>query len=145
MGDLYGGGRTGDGTGHGSMTGTYWINPNGKGLPLELALYRFWALSKCQFGDTVGEAMWRTFLCTACCPVRISLQPSNGHWAGLGPKIPLPSGPHQYSAHPGESHPSLHPKEEAWLDLHLDELMAKGMIGPILPGEQLHGVLCHCC
>ena len=30
----------------------------------------------------------------------------------------------------------LHPKEEAWLDVHLDELVAKGVIGPILPGEQ---------
>ena len=30
----------------------------------------------------------------------------------------------------------LHPEEEAWLDIHLDELVAKGVIGPILPGEQ---------
>ena len=28
------------------------------------------------------------------------------------------------------------PKEKAWLDIHLDELVAKGEIGPILPGEQ---------
>ena len=28
-------------------------------------------------------------------------------------------------------------EEEAWLDVHLDELVAKGVIGPILPGEQL--------
>ena len=32
--------------------------------------------------------------------------------------------------------PHLHPEEEAWLDVHLDELVAKGVIGPILPGEQ---------
>ena len=31
--------------------------------------------------------------------------------------------------------PCLHPEEEAWLDVHLDELVAKGIIGPILPGE----------
>ena len=30
----------------------------------------------------------------------------------------------------------LRPKEEAWLDVHLDELLAKGVIGPILPHEQ---------
>ena len=32
--------------------------------------------------------------------------------------------------------PRLHPEEEAWLDVHLDKLVAKGVIGPILPGEQ---------
>ena len=30
----------------------------------------------------------------------------------------------------------LCPEEEAWLDVHLDELVAKGVIGPIFPGEQ---------
>ena len=30
----------------------------------------------------------------------------------------------------------LRPQEEAWLNVHLDELMAKGVIGPILPHEQ---------
>jgi hypothetical protein len=29
----------------------------------------------------------------------------------------------------------LRPTEEAWLDVHLDELLAKGVIGPILPHE----------
>ena len=33
--------------------------------------------------------------------------------------------------------PCLHPEEEAWLDVHLDKLVAKGVISPILPGEQL--------
>ena len=28
----------------------------------------------------------------------------------------------------------LCPEEEAWLDVHLDKLVAKGVIGPILPG-----------
>ena len=32
--------------------------------------------------------------------------------------------------------PHLCPEEEAWLDVHLDKLVAKGVIGPILPGEQ---------
>ena len=31
--------------------------------------------------------------------------------------------------------PCLRPEEEAWLDVHLDELVAKGVIGLILPGE----------
>ena len=35
----------------------------------------------------------------------------------------------------------LCPEEEAWLDVHLDELVAKGVIGPILPGEQLRCVM----
>ena len=30
----------------------------------------------------------------------------------------------------------MHLEEEAWLDIYLDELVAKGVIGPILPGEQ---------
>ena len=32
--------------------------------------------------------------------------------------------------------PRLRPEEEAWLDVHLDELVAKGVIGSILPGKQ---------
>ena len=31
--------------------------------------------------------------------------------------------------------PHLHPKEEAWLDVHLDKLVAKGVTVPILLGE----------
>ena len=30
----------------------------------------------------------------------------------------------------------LLPEEKAWLDVQLDELVANGVIGPILPGEQ---------
>ena len=36
---------------------------NSKELPLECALCRYWALSKCQFGDTVDEATLHAFLC----------------------------------------------------------------------------------
>ena len=32
--------------------------------------------------------------------------------------------------------PRLNPEEEAWMDVHLDKLVAKGVVGPILPGEQ---------
>ena len=35
---------------------------NSKELSLEWALHRFWALSKCQFGDTVDEATQCAFL-----------------------------------------------------------------------------------
>ena len=38
-------------------------NPNGKELPPDWALFRFWVLSKCQFGDTIGEATQCGFLC----------------------------------------------------------------------------------
>ena len=38
------------------------MDDNGKELPPERALHRYWALSKCQFGDTVDEAARRTFL-----------------------------------------------------------------------------------
>ena len=39
------------------------IGFNGKDLPLEQVVCRFWALSKCHFWDTVVEAIWCTFLC----------------------------------------------------------------------------------
>ena len=29
----------------------------------------------------------------------------------------------------------LCPEEEAWLDVHFDELVSKGVIGPILPDQ----------
>ena len=37
-------------------------NPNSKELPPDQAFNRFWALYKCQFGETVGEAAWHAFL-----------------------------------------------------------------------------------
>ena len=37
-------------------------DPNGMELLPKWALCRFWAFSKCQFGDTVGEAAWHAFL-----------------------------------------------------------------------------------
>ena len=36
--------------------------------------------------------------------------------------------------------PHLCPEEEAWLDVYLDKLVAKGVIIPILPGKQLQCV-----
>ena len=101
----------------------------------EWALCRYWALSKCQFGDTVDEATWRAFLHHLLPWEDTACSRPDGHWAGLGPKVPLPSGPHQCHAHLGKAAHCLHPEEEAWLDVHLDELVAKEVIGPILPGE----------
>ena len=48
-------------------------DPHGKGLPPEQGFSQVWALSKCQFEDTLDEAMWCTFLRCTCCLVRISL------------------------------------------------------------------------
>ena len=76
---------------------------NGRDLHLERALHRFRVLSKCQFGDTVDETAWHAFLChllwgqSCSCP--------DGLPVGLGPKVPLQSGPHQYSANMGEVTP----------------------------------------
>ena len=56
------------------------------------------------------------------------------HRVGLEPEVPLPSGPHQCCAYLGKA-VYLRPVEEAWLDVHLNELVAKGIIGPILPRE----------
>ena len=62
---------------------------------------------------------------------RTSLQPIQiGYWVGLGPKVPLPSGPHQCHAHLGESRPTCALEEEAWLNVHLDKLVAKGVDWP---------------
>ena len=66
---------------------------------------------------------------------KTSLQPSRQTSGGSGTQsittvwtLPTPSPS-------GRSRPTCAPEEEAWLDVHLDELVAKGIIGPILPGE----------
>ena len=49
-------------------------DPNSKVLPLEWVLCRFRALSKCQFGDTVDETMWCTFLhCLLPCEDKLAV------------------------------------------------------------------------
>ena len=52
----------------------------------------------------------------------------------LEPEVPLPPGLDQHSTIWAKL-PQLHPKDEAWLDIHLDELVVKGAIGPIPLGE----------
>ena len=110
------------------------IDYNGKELPLEWALCRYRALSKCQFGDTVDEAARRAFLrCLLpwedkLVAVQMDIgrvwDPKYHYRLDLTNAMPIWAKP-----------PSLCPEEEAWLDIHLDKLVAKGVIGPILPGE----------
>ena len=108
-------------------------DPNGKELPLEFALSRFWALSKCQFGDTVGQTTLHTFL--------HHLLPYEDKLAAIQTDIGWVWDP-KYHYHldltnmvPIQVKPlHLHPKKEAWLDVHLDKLVAKEVIGPILLG-----------
>ena len=107
---------------------------NGKELPLERALHRYWALSKCQFRDTVDEAARRVFLhCLLPWEDKLAAVQMDIGWVwdpkyhyrlDLTNAMPIRAKP-----------PRLHPEEEAWLDIHLDELVAKGVIGPTLPGE----------
>ena len=110
------------------------MDDKGKELPPERALRRYWALTKCQFGDTVGEAARRTFLCRLL-PYKDQLaaiqmdigrvwDPKYHYRLDLTNAVAIRAKP-----------PCLRPEEEAWLDVHLDELVAKGVIGPILPGE----------
>ena len=93
-----------------------------------------WALSKCQFGDTVGEAASHAFLC--------HLLPYEDQLAAVQMEIgQVWDLKYHYrldltNAVPIRVKlPHLRPEEEAWLDVHLDELVAKGVIGPILLGE----------
>ena len=111
-------------------------NPNGKGLPPKWAFSRIWALSKCQFGDTVGETAHHAFLCYLLpCEDKLAAIQMDIGWVwdpkyhydlDLTNAVPIQAKP-----------PRLHPEEEPWLDVHLDKLVAKGVIGPILPREQL--------
>ena len=78
---------------------------NGKELPPEWALCRYRALYKCQFGDTVDEAAQACLLAPFATLGGQACGHPDGHRAGLGPKVPLPSGPHQCRAHPGEAPP----------------------------------------
>ena len=108
---------------------------NGKELPPKWALHRFQSLSKCQFGNTVDKAAQHTFLC--------HLLPWEDKLATIQTDIGWVWDPkYHYHLDLTNAVPiwvklsHLCQKEEAWLDVHLDELVAKGVIGPILPGEQ---------
>ena len=110
------------------------LDYNGKELPPERALYRYRSLSKCQFGDTVDEATrcaflshllpWEDKLAAIQMDIGGVLNPKYHYHLDLTNAVPIRVKP-----------PRLCPEEEAWLDVHLDELVDKGMVGPILPGE----------
>ena len=92
------------------------------------------ALSKCAFGDAVGEAERVDFL--------RRLVPSEAFLAARQTDIGRVRDPKYHyqlrltNTTPIQAKPMrFRPEEEAWLDAHLDELMAKGVIGPILPHE----------
>ena len=98
-------------------------------------LRRHTALSKCQFGEAVLNRSKRRFLqrLIPCERNLAAYQTDIGNVSDekyhyklrLNNAIPIKARPMR-----------LHPAEEAWLDVHLDELLAKGVIGPILPHEQ---------
>ena len=101
---------------------------NGKVLTLEWALYSFWVLSKCQFGYTVDEAAWHAFLhfllpwednfMDVQTDIRWVWDPKYHYCLDFTSTVPIWAKP-----------PHLRPEEEAWLDVHLDKLVAKGVIG----------------
>ena len=115
-------------------------DPKNKELPPEQALHRFWALFKCQFGKTVDKATRHAFLHhlllyedkLAAIQMYIGQvwDPKYHYHLDLTNTVPIQGRLHH-----------LHLEEEAWLDIHLDKLVAKGVIGPILPGEQLWCVM----
>ena len=111
-------------------------NPDGKEFPPDWALHRFWALSKCHFRDIVGVAMRYVFLCC--------LHPCENKLAAIQTDIGQVWDPkYHYHLDLTNTVPiwvellCFHPEEEVWLDVHLDKLVAKGVIGPILLEEQL--------
>ena len=118
------------------------MNDNGKELPPERALCRYRALSKCQFGDTVGEAAWRAFLHRLLpwedqlVAVQMDIgwvwDPKYHYRLDLTNAVPIWAKP-----------PRLRPEEEAWLNVHLEKLVAKGVIGPICQGSS-RAALCRC-
>ena len=91
-------------------------------------------LSKCAFGEAVGEDSRRDFLrhllpCEACLAAKqtniVRVEDPRYHYRlKLKNEVGI-------KAHPMR----LRPEEEAWLNVHLDELVSKGVIGPILPDE----------
>lgn len=97
-------------------------------------LRRYKALSRCKFGEGVTEGAKMSFL--------QRLIPCEANLAAKQTDIGKVSDPkYRYkltlkNAVPIRAKPMrLRPEEEAWLDVHLDELLAKGVIGPILPHE----------
>ena len=116
-----------------------WLTERGllspsKGLSEEQVVRQYDVLSKCAFGKAVGEESRCDFLCR--------LLPCEAHLAAKQTDIGRVEDPRYHyclklrnevgiKARPMR----LRPEEEAWLDVHLDELVSKGVISPILPDE----------
>ena len=101
----------------------------------EVAVRRHKALSKCKFGPGVDDVAKGKFL--------RRLIPHEHHLAAKQTDIGNVKDPKYHyqlrlnNVTPVRAKPMrLRPQEEAWLDVHLDELIAKGVIGLILPHEQ---------
>jgi hypothetical protein len=101
----------------------------------EMALRRYKALSKCKFGPGVDKVAKREFL--------RRLIPHEHHLAAKQTDIGNVKDPKYHyrlrlnNVTPVRAKPMrLCPQEEAWLDVHLDELLAKGVIGTILLHKQ---------
>lgn len=100
----------------------------------ETILRRYAALSRCKFGGGVLNRAKRRFLQRLIpCEKNLAARqtdigyvhdPKYHYELRLNNAIPIRAKPMR-----------LRPQEEAWLDVHLDELLAKGVIGPILPHE----------
>ena len=96
---------------------------------------RYSALSKCAFSKAVGEESRRDFLRRLLpCEARLAAKQTDigrveDPQYHFRLKLRNEVGIKAHLMH-------LRPEEEAWLDVHLDELVSKGVIGPILPDEQ---------
>ena len=100
----------------------------------EQVVRRYDALSKCAFGKAVGEESRRDFLCR--------LLPCEACLAAKQTDIGRVEDPRYHYRLKLRNEVGikarlmcLRPEEEAWLDVHLDKLVSKGVIGPILPDE----------
>ena len=104
-------------------------------LPPSSIIWRYQALSKCAFGAGISDQAKRDFLQRLIpCEERLAAKqtdigavsdPKYHYRLKLRNEAPIRAKPMR-----------LRPEEEAWLDVHLDERLAKGVIGPILPHEQ---------
>jgi len=107
----------------------------GPALTEEQTMRRYAALSKCAFGDGLSEEARREFLqgilpyehrlAAAQTDIGCVDDPRYLYRLALTNTTPISAKPMR-----------LRPEEEAWLDVHLDELVAKGVITPILSHEQ---------
>ena len=97
-------------------------------------------LLHCNFGEDVPEQSRRDFL-RSLIPHEAFLlskqtdigyvkDPKYHYWLDLKEEGPIQAKPMRFR-----------PEEKAWLDAHLDELTAKGVINPILPHETLRCVM----